>query len=285
MKAATRNGKAKTKNGTCSVQEPKIVTVAIADIKPAVINDVVYGAIHPDDERLNDLLRSLPSEGQLEPIVLTLDNVILSGHRRRAAALVLGWETLKARYYPITSLDPQFEKILVAFNAQRDQSPDTRVREQLVLADPATAYEELTSQRAEASRVRAETLKLGVSRKRSKISAARQPFLQAIQRVVEDLKNYWPLSDRRVHYALLNNPPLIHASKPESRYRNDHKTYKKTCDLLTRARLAGLIPFNAIGNETRPVTTWDVHQNVSPFVRRGGRFLLRLLAGPDAGSA
>jgi hypothetical protein len=37
---------------------------------------------------------------------------------------------------------------------------------------------------------------------------------------------------------------------------------------LTRARLAGLVPFSAIGDETRPVTTWDVHPNVCPFVRR-----------------
>src|SRR5262249_1095619 len=69
------------------------------------------------------------------------------------------------------------------------------------------------------------------------------------------------------HYSLLNDPPLIHASKPHSRYRNEHKFYKATCDLLTRARLAGLIPFEAIGDETRPVAVWTVYPNVGPFIR------------------
>jgi hypothetical protein len=247
---------------------PKIFLVPVEDIMPAVINDAVYGVIDPNDPSLDELARLMAEEGQLEPIVLTLDNILLSGHRRRAVALRLRWQTLKARRHRIHSTDPEFEKLLVTYNAQRDKSPDVRVREQLVLTDPDDAYQSLKSQRAEASLVKAETLKLGTGRRRSRITEAKKPFLDAIRRVIEELRDYWPLSDRRVHYQLLNDPPLIHAKKPGSRYRNDHKSYKATCDLLTRARLAGLIPFNAIGDETRPVTTWDVHPNVSPFVRR-----------------
>src|SRR5262249_22245370 len=63
-----------------------------------------------------------------------------------------------------------------------------------------------------------------------------------------------------------NNPPLRHAGKPDSTYTNDKPSYKSLCDLLTRARLAGRIPFEAIGDETRPVSTWAVHPNVAPFV-------------------
>jgi hypothetical protein len=196
-------------------------------------------------------------------------------------AIRLEWPTLKARHHQplVHSSDPQFEKLLVTYNAQRDKSPDVRIREQLVLTDPEGAYERLVSVREEAVRVKAKTLTIGVKRKRCRITAAKQPFLDAIRRVIEELEDYWPLSDRRVHYALLNDPPLIHAKKPETyidkkgklrhnRYRNDRKSYKAVCDLLTRGRLAGLIPFDAIGDETRPVSTWDVHRNVGPFFRR-----------------
>jgi hypothetical protein len=252
------------KNGTC----PEIFQVLVDDIKPAVVNDVVYGVIDPYDPSLDELAGLMAAEGQLEPVVLTLDNVLLAGHRRRAVALRLDWQTLNARRHPILSTDPEFEKLLVTFNAQRDKSPDVRVREQLVLTDPEIAYQRLVSERAEASRVTAETLTLGAGRQRSRITPAKQPLLDAIQRVLEELESYWPLSDRRVHYALMNDPPLIHAKKPGSRYRNDHKCYKAVCELLTRARLAGLIPFGAIGDETRPVTTWDVYPNVGPFFRR-----------------
>jgi hypothetical protein len=247
---------------------PEIFTVRVADIRPAVINDVVYGVINPNDPSLDELARGMAAEGQLEPVVLTLDNVLLSGHRRRAVALRLGWQTLKARRYLIHSTDPSFEKLLVTYNAQRDKSPDVRVREQLVLADPESAYQAILSEQAEAAQVKAETLVLGARRGRARITPAKQPFLDAIRRVIEELENYWPLSDRRIHYALLNDPPLIHAKKPDSRYRNDRKSYKAVCELLTRARLRGLIPFNAIGDETRPVTTWNIYPNVGPFIRR-----------------
>jgi hypothetical protein len=36
---------------------------------------------------------------------------------------------------------------------------------------------------------------------------------------------------------------------------------------LTRARLQGLIPFEAISDETRPVVIWDVHQGPHSYVR------------------
>jgi hypothetical protein len=253
------------RNGTSPISE--IFELAIGEVKPAVVNDVVYGVIDPDDPSLDDLAESMAARGQLEPVVLTLDNILLSGHRRRAVALRLGWPTLKARRHPIRSGDPEFEQLLVTCNTQRDKSPDVRIREQIVLADPESAYEALVAERARASQVKAETLTLGSRKPRSLITAAKRPFLDAIEAVLEDLKQYWPLSDRRIHYALLNDPPLIHGSKPGSTYRNDGASYKACCELLTRARLVGLIPFEAIGDETRPVTTWDVHPNASPFIR------------------
>jgi hypothetical protein len=50
--------------------------------------------------------------------------------------------------------------------------------------------------------------------------------------------------------------------------------YKNACDLITRARLAGDIPFEAIHDPTRPVATWAVHAHVGAFVRQSlDRFL------------
>jgi hypothetical protein len=241
--------------------------VPVADIKPAAINDAVYGAIDPNDPSLDELARGMAAEGQLEPVGLTLDNVLVSGHRRRAVALRFGWKTLKARRHALYSTDPEFERRLITCNAQRDKTPAMRVREQLVLADPENAYQSLVREREEAARVNAETLILGAGRERARITEAKRPLLDAIERVIDELRAYWPLSDRRIHYALLNDPPLIHAKKRDSRYRNDNASYKAVCELLTRARIEGYIPFEAIGDETRPVITWRVHPNVGPFIR------------------
>jgi hypothetical protein len=277
LKGPAKNGaRRETKTGT----SPGIVDVLVKDIRPALVNDEVYGITNPDSPALDELVKSMANQGQLEPVVLTQDNVLLSGHRRLAAAKWLKWKTLKARFEPIFSNDPDFERLLVSYNAQRDKSPDVRVREQLVLVDPDEAYGAMTSERARASKVTVETLHLGARRRRSRISAAKGPFLEAIQQVITDLEEYWPLSDRRIHYALLNHPPLIHASKPDSLYRNDHKCYKAVCELLTRARLTELIPWQAIGDETRPVTTWAVDLNVAPFLQRQVRKFCTGPGGP-----
>lgn len=74
------------------------------------------------------------------------------------------------------------------------------------------------------------------------------------------------MSERQIHYNLLNDPPLVHASKPDSRYRNDHNSAKQLSDLVTRARLEGTIPEDAVCDETRPVTTWNIHRAAGDFV-------------------
>ncbi len=91
-------------------------------------------------------------------------------------------------------------------------------------------------------------------------------MLAAILRVVETSRQYWPLSDRRIHYSLLNDPPLKHAGKTDSRYANDKASYKALVELLTRGRLAGRIPWQSIADTTRPVTTWKVFENPRLFV-------------------
>src|SRR5262249_20612168 len=117
------------------------------------------------------------------------------------------------------------------------------------------------------SRVSVETITIVGTKRRAKISKAKEPFLDAILRALKERADYWPLSDRQIHYALLNHPPLIHASKPDSRYANNEKSYKACIDLLSRARLFGLIPWRAIHDPTRPVTQWSVHRDQSYFVR------------------
>ena len=66
----------------------------------------------------------------------------------------------------------------------------------------------------------------------------------------------------------MNDPPLIHASKPNSTYRNDRKSYKALTELLTRARLIGSIPFNAIHDPTRSVEIWNFPRDVQTFIGR-----------------
>ena len=48
-------------------------------------------------------------------------------------------------------------------------------------------------------------------RQRKAISASEQPFLEAIAKVLDEHREYWPISLRRVHYSLLNQPVVRNA--------------------------------------------------------------------------
>jgi ParB/Sulfiredoxin domain len=255
------------KIGSC----PNFAVVPLSRLTPAELNDRIYKPVQSTDTGMAELAESIRQDGLKQRIVTTRDFVFLSGHRRRVASEIAGLTEVPVEIEDIDSTDSDFPRLLVTYNTgQRDKTAGERVREKLVTSvqDPNAAYQSLMKGRVEASRVKTAPLVLGETKRRAEISPAKAGFLAAVRQVIWDLRDYWPLSDRRIHYALLNNPPLIHASKPASKYRNDVISYKALTDLLTRARLTRQIPFIAIGDETRPVTIWTVYPNVGPFVEQ-----------------
>lgn len=168
---------------------------------------------------------------------------------------------------PVRSDDARFEKLLVDFNSQREKSADEIFREELVRLDPNEARRNLIAHRKQAATVAVETLTITGTKRRAEITDAKRPMLDAIRGIVKRLKKFWPLSDRLIHYQLLNAPPLKHASKPGSKYVNDDKSYDALTELLARARLVGTIPHEAIHDPTRPVVTWKVYSDVRGFIK------------------
>jgi hypothetical protein len=236
----------------------------------------VYRPVSTNDPDVRALAQSIEEYGLKEPLVVTLDRFIISGHRRHAACRRLGWETVPCRVEPIRHDDPKFLAMLVEHNRQRVKSLDEVVREKVITTDPADAYTALIKHRKAASTVKGEFLDLGDVKRRKKIGRLKEPMALAIMKIVSDLKDWWPTSDRTVHYNLLNDPPLRNANKKDSRYRNDLKSYKDTCDILTRLRLEGLIPHAAIADPTRKVETWDRERDVGEFVAREMKWFLCL---------
>jgi hypothetical protein len=110
-------------------------------------------------------------------------------------------------------------------------------------------------------------IELREERTRCAISSAKKPFLEAIKKIIEGHRAWWPLTGRQIHYLLLSiEPPLIPVAKPDSKYNNTKKSYKALIELLARARLDGLIPWQAVSDPTRPVTVWDVHRNPETYL-------------------
>jgi len=146
------------------------------------------------------------------------------------------------------------------------------VHETIVKTDPKEAHQQIVNQRLKKSTQAGKNLSpidpLDIGR-RDEISKAKMPLLIAAWKVLEAQRDYWPLSVRQVHYRLLGpDAPLLHASKPDSQYRNDKASYRAAIDILARGRVAGLIPWEAIDDLTRPVELNAAFWNPAEFFKQ-----------------
>lgn len=269
---AGRNGRriGNTKGARTKSGHARISVRQLADLRPSPENDQLYRPIDPADPEVQALAQSIRQHGLKEPLVVTIDGYVLSGHRRLVAAQLAGLTEVPCRIEAIRREDDvdQFVALLREYNRQRVKNFAERLREELVSVDAASAHRRLVEVRRDASEIELPALELADAKGRSRISEAKMPFLDRVRDVLEERRKFWPLSDRQIHYALLNDPPLRHASKRGSRYCNDSRSYSDLTDLLTRARLQGLIPFKAISDETRPVVTWQVYAEPGAFIRK-----------------
>lgn len=263
-------GKAAGQRGKRKLGHVPVSEIPISDLRPSTENSSIYRPITSDDPEIVDLANSIATMGVLEPLVVTRDRHIISGHRRCFAAMMAGLTMVPCRVMPFTKDGDHdaFIRLLRQYNAQRIKSLNEHLNEAVIDADPVEAYQALLDAREERAQVDFETIPIIGTKTRCKISAAKQLFLEAVLEVIGDREDYWPLSDRQIHYALLNDPPLKHASKPVSVYANDGPSYKALVELLTRARLQGLIVMKVIADPTRPVTTWAVHRTPATFLRK-----------------
>lgn len=262
-------------NGDGSQPELDHVQVRRLDsIKPAPENDNVYKPIAWDNPEIHELARSIKEHGVQEPILISRDGFIISGHRRRMAAYLAELDHVPVRVHPISRAEnPEiFIKLLVEMNSQRIKSVSELLHESSIKIDPKAAHEQIINERKEKQNQRnidnlsiIDPVDNGT---RCKISSAKKPLLDAINRVLAEQQEYWPLSARQVHYRLLGyDAPLLHASKPDSQYVNDIKSYRALTDILTRGRINRLIAWDAIDDETRPIDLNEAWDNPGEFFR------------------
>jgi hypothetical protein len=137
--------------------------------------------------------------------VVTLDNVIVSGHRRFCACRLAGLEEISVRRIDLLSTDLRFEDYLVSFNRQRVKTAAEVVREEVVRTRPDAAHNTLLAhrevERAKAyRRVQDASLRVldpAAAAARPAISDAKRPMLNAAVAVLNQYRHYWPLTSAR----------------------------------------------------------------------------------------
>ena len=250
----------------------RITRKRLSSLKPSPENDELYRPVDANDTEIQRLALSIKQHGIKEPLVVTADSYILSGHRRYAAATIAGQVTVPcrvARFKRVGMDKSKYIEHLREHNRQRDKSLTEKLREELVSVNPHQAYQSLIDHRIESAVISADTVDIEGIKSRSRITSVKDEMLEAVKQIIfVDRRKFWPMTVRAVHYALLNVQPLRNTGDADSRYQNDRKSYQDLSNLLTRARLAGIIPWQAITDETRPRELWNVWADTRAFIRK-----------------
>jgi ParB-like nuclease domain len=253
----------------------RVELVPVKSIKPSPENEEIYGIIDfESDPVLETLFDSICRLGLEEPLICTADNYILSGHRRFAAIKALGWKEVPVRFSSIRREDStDYHRLLAQYNPQRVKSVAALLSEQFLKSDSYIGREQFAEREYRKGEVDAEFINVEGNKFIDPIGERQTEFLEAAVRVINDLRQFWPLTVRQVHYKLLNDPPLTQTTKDRSerwRYKNDSASYNKLSGLLVSARYLGHVPLSALDDPTRiskdyEFGTWD---SVADFIEQ-----------------
>lgn len=269
------NGRAKSRHDEKMRDDRyRVDYMPVAEIQSSPENDDLYGEIQ-HDEQMDNLIDSIHRRGLEEPLLLTDDQFILSGHRRFFAVQYLGWDEVPVRIRHNTrrARNPEFHKELMEYNPQRIKTAGSLLKEALLRDEsPADTFAALEDRDELAMHVDAEFMVVDGAKHVEPVSSKKRQFLEAVKVVIADLEDYWPLSIRQIHYRLLNSPPLKLTPKRSKfdiehyRYRNDKESYDALVRLLTSARYHGEVSMTCIDDPTRPQRTFGGWDNVSEFL-------------------
>ena len=258
-----------------TAQSYRTVRKRLAFLNPSPENLKLYRPIESNDPEIVALAARIEKEGLHEPLIVTEDNYIVSGHRRFVALWSIGQVVVPCRVLPVRRDSMSTDKyiaLLREHNRQRHKNVAEQVREELVDIDPKKAMENLRHLRdksiLEYESNGVKRLKIEGRKVRHSISDQKADHVKFIKQVVfTDRKAYWPLSVRGVHYPLLNYEFMRNIPR-EKPYKNDDDSYSATSELLTRLRLNGEIPWRALDDITRPFTEFQPFSDVRQFVRQ-----------------
>src|SRR5262245_15520042 len=180
----------------------QVLRLSINEIAPSPENILLYRPVTPDDEATIALAESIREHGILEPIVISADGFIISGHRRHVAAQIAGLSEVPCRTANIRRGDgekanDEFGSLMREHNRHRMKSRDELIREAIVSVDPKKAHRALTDYRRRKAKISAAVpIEVRETAGRCWISAAKMEFLDAVEKIIASNKEFLPLSLR-----------------------------------------------------------------------------------------
>ncbi|MBW3600832.1 MAG: ParB N-terminal domain-containing protein, partial [Planctomycetes bacterium] len=129
----------------------KTIRKRLSSIQPSPENALIYDGIDPDDGDHPDNARldqSIRAAGLHEPLIVTADGYLVSGHRRYGSLKRIGQVVVPCRVLDLrrdSMTRDEFLALLRDHNRQRYKSVAEQVRETMVDIDPEEALANLRS--------------------------------------------------------------------------------------------------------------------------------------------
>ena len=115
--------------GDSETMATKIIDIKTSKLTPHPKNETIYG----QQEDVSDLVKLIGDAGRIiERLIVTEDNVIISGHRRWLAAQILGLDTVPCEVMEFEYPEDELEE-LVLRNAKRTKTTVQKIREGMTL--------------------------------------------------------------------------------------------------------------------------------------------------------
>jgi len=269
-------------NPMCFTQKAQTSAISVESgliplglIRPAEINGKIYKPIREDDPETISLVESIKKHDLLDKIHITMDNVIMAGHRRVIAHKILGRTSIPYVRDNIYSYDAEFPERLVAYNETRVKGIDELMNENIVKLSPRAAAKALRKYNAARSAmidgiIQSNGFEMVTAdakvKKRGSVSKDKAELADAILEIARITKG--ALSVRHVHYQLLNKRPRI-SIRSGAQYENTKECYQnQLIPVLAKMRKSGLIPYEKIIDETRPEILNSFYRNASEFIKQ-----------------
>jgi hypothetical protein len=238
-----------------------ITAVAIDSIRPSKENWEIYRRPEADQD-IPALAESIREIGIQQPLIVSEDLVIVSGHRRHSAAKLAGLThvpviIMQGEMRDLT--DAERVKLLIDHNkGSRVKTAAETVAEAMAGIDPELAIEEARLRKSQVyTMAQTSTDRVIVTttgNRRTDPRKQRGEFLAAVIEILESLldRDMLPTSERHINYKLLGIAPRVSKGRKGIPYGTDPKGDPgKLSKLLTDARSAGIIPHSWITDETR----------------------------------
>lgn len=259
-----------------NLENIEIEKARMSDIKPSNINTTIYQPHHED--RIVKLANNIKKNGLMEPLIVTRDGFIVSGHTRYAAMKYLNRTFVNVRRLNINSDHPEIPGLIIAANDQRVKTPEERVNELIAGAD-STGYR-FRLKEVYARDTGLEAIQGGMN-ERKKLTDNYSEMVLAIQEVLSENKDYLPMTLRGIHYQLLEKRPIVSKLKATregedaARYDNNQASYNALSKIATKMRVEGYIPYQDIRDDGRKLTVYRGYQNSGSYIEEQARNLFR----------